>query len=97
MGQEVDDLAGRVRVHARKDVGDIVDGVDGVLFATGDERVEDGEIVAGVLIADKEEILPPEGNSKLILPMSHFELASITRGIRPMARTWRFGIGNRTR
>jgi len=49
-----------MRVHAREDVGDVVDGIHAVLLATRDERVEDCEIVAGIFTPDEEKILSAE-------------------------------------
>lgn len=47
-------------MHADEYVLEIVDGVDAVFLACGDERVEHGEIVPGVLAADDAEVLPSE-------------------------------------
>ena len=60
MRQEVEDRAGWMRVHAREDVGDVIDGIHAVLLAARDECVEDGEIVASVFVSDKEKILSAE-------------------------------------
>jgi hypothetical protein len=75
-------------MHAREDVGDVVDGVDAVLLAAADESVEDREVMARVLVADKEEILSPERKSRFILPVSRSERGSTTRGIPRFGTTW---------
>ena len=59
MRQKIDDAACGMRVHTGEDVGDVVDGVDAVLLAASDERVEDGEVVTGILVADEEKVLTP--------------------------------------
>lgn len=54
------DPACRMRVHASEDVGEVVDGVDAVLLARGDERVEHGEVVTGVLVAEEKVVASAE-------------------------------------
>jgi hypothetical protein len=56
MREKVEDPGGGMRMHAGADVGDVVDGVGAVLLAAGYERVEDGELVSGVLVADEEDV-----------------------------------------
>lgn len=63
MRQKVDDLTCGMRVHAGEDVGHVVDRVDAVLLAASHERVEDGEVVARVLVAHKQEILTSESDA----------------------------------
>lgn len=60
MRQQIDDGVSGVLVHAHEHVFEVVDRVDVVLLAAGDERVEDGEIVASVFVADEEEVLAAE-------------------------------------
>jgi hypothetical protein len=48
-----------VVVDAKKDVGEVVDRVDAIQLAGGDERVETGEALAALLVADEEEDLAP--------------------------------------
>ena len=67
MREQLDDASGGMRVNAEEDVSEVVDGVDVVLFARGDECVEDGEVVAGVLVSDEEVILTTERDAGRLL------------------------------
>jgi hypothetical protein len=57
-------------LHAQQDVGEVVDRVHLVHLAGRDERVEASQVLAGLVRSDEEEVLPPEGESPFILPMS---------------------------
>jgi hypothetical protein len=46
-----------VALHAHQDIGDVGDGVDVVGLAGRDERAETGQVLAGVVSADEEEVL----------------------------------------
>ncbi len=47
-------------VHAREDVGEVRDRIHTVFLARYDEGVENGEVVARLLVANEEKILPAE-------------------------------------
>jgi hypothetical protein len=49
-----------VRLHAEEDVGKVGDGVHAVHLARRDERVEAGEVLAGFVCPDEEEVLAAE-------------------------------------
>jgi hypothetical protein len=44
-------------LHADEHVGEVVDGVDAVRLAGRDERVEAGQVLAGVIGPDEEKVL----------------------------------------
>jgi hypothetical protein len=48
---------------AGEHVGEVLERVLTVSLAGGDEGVEPGDVVAGVLVADEEEVLPPMRSS----------------------------------
>jgi hypothetical protein len=56
--EQLVDPRGRVRLHAQEDVGEVVDRVDAVRLAGGDERVETGQVLASFVVTDEEEVLP---------------------------------------
>jgi hypothetical protein len=85
-GRQLVDGGGRVILHAREHVGEVVEGIDRTRLACGNERVEAGDARAGVAAVDEEVVLPVERNSKLTLPMSRFARRFTIRGIRPTAR-----------
>ncbi len=47
-------------LHAQQDVGELIDRVHLVGFARRDERVEAGQVLAGPVVPDEEEVLAPE-------------------------------------
>src|SRR5438067_243322 len=47
---------GGVVLHSNQHIAEVVDRIDAVLLAGGDERVEDGEVVPRARVTDKEEI-----------------------------------------
>ncbi len=53
MGQDVVDLGGRVRAYSTKDIGEIGKWILVVGHAGGDEGIETGEVLAGLLVPDK--------------------------------------------
>ena len=53
MRQELVDAARGMGLHAREHVGQVRDRVHAVLLAGGDERVEDREVLAGLLVSEK--------------------------------------------
>jgi len=55
--QLVDARAG-VLVDADDDVGQVGERVDAVGLAGGHQRVEAGQVLAGVVVPDEEEVLP---------------------------------------
>jgi hypothetical protein len=61
VGQELVDPRRRVRLHAEEDVGEVGDRVHPVHLAGRDERVEAGQVLAGFVRPDEEEVLPSEG------------------------------------
>ena len=63
MWEQVDDVRCRMAMDADENVREVVDGVDVVLLAGGDERVENGEVVAGFLAGDEEVVLATEGDA----------------------------------
>jgi len=58
--EQLVDPRGRVSLDAEENVGEVGDGVDAVYLAGGDERVEAGQVLAGVIRAHEEEVLAPE-------------------------------------
>lgn len=62
MRQQLVDAGGRVRVDAHQHVADIGDRIEAVGFARRHERVEPCEVLATLLVADEEEVLPAEGD-----------------------------------
>src|SRR5258708_35130276 len=63
MRQKLLDPTRRMRVHAREHVGQIRDRVHAVLLAGRDERVEDREVLAGLLVAEKKIVRAPQGHT----------------------------------
>jgi hypothetical protein len=61
MWQQLVDPRSRMGLHANEHVGEVLDRVDVVRIAGGDQRVEPGQVLAGGVIADEEEVLPAEG------------------------------------
>ena len=49
-----------MRRHADEDVAQVREGVDVVRLARADEGVERCDVVAGVFVADEEEVLPSQ-------------------------------------
>src|SRR5688572_8820841 len=60
MGQELGDSTGWVLLHAGQHVRQVRDRVDAVFFAGSDEGVEDGKVVAGVFVSEKEVVASAE-------------------------------------
>jgi hypothetical protein len=56
--EQLVDARGGVRLHAQHDIGEVIDRVHLVRLAGGDEGVEAGQVLAGVVVADEEEVLP---------------------------------------
>jgi hypothetical protein len=54
-------LAG-VTADPHEHVAQAFDRVDAIGFASGDDRIEAGDVVAGVFVSDKEKILTTQGN-----------------------------------
>jgi hypothetical protein len=50
-----------VRLRAEQDIGEVVDRVHAVRLARRYERVEAGQVLAGLVRSDEEEVLPSEG------------------------------------
>jgi hypothetical protein len=46
-----------------QDVAEVVDGIDAIGLAGGDERVEPGDVVAGIFMTDEEEVFSSECKS----------------------------------
>ena len=86
MREEVGEVGVGGDVDASEDVGEVLDRVHSAADGRDDEGVEERELLAGIFAVHEEEVLPPEGNSKVILPMSHFALRSGTHGIRRTER-----------
>jgi hypothetical protein len=55
--QQLVDSRGRVGLHADEHVGEVVDGVHAVRLARRDERVQAGQVLAGVIGPDEEDVL----------------------------------------
>jgi hypothetical protein len=47
-----------MRLHAEQDVSEVVDGVHVVRLARRDQGVEAGQVLAGLVRPDEEEVLP---------------------------------------
>src|SRR5881394_1406845 len=62
VGQQIVEGGGRVGADAAEDVGQVRDGLDRVRLAGGGEGVEAGDVVAGLLVTDKEEVLAAESH-----------------------------------
>jgi diacylglycerol kinase family enzyme len=56
--QELVDPPGRVGLHAKEHVGEVVDGVDAVRLAGGDGRVAASQVLAGLVVSDEQEVFP---------------------------------------
>ena len=56
MRQQVLDVAGWVVLHSEQHISEICQGIDPMLFAGRDERVEHGEVVARILVAEEQII-----------------------------------------
>jgi hypothetical protein len=56
--QELVDPRGRVRLHAKQHVGEVVDGVHVVRLAGRDERVQARQVLASLVVPNEEEVLP---------------------------------------
>jgi hypothetical protein len=52
-----------VLVHPDEDIGQVRGGVDVVRLAGGDQRVEARDVLARLVTADEEEVLPAEGHA----------------------------------
>ena len=52
-----------MRLNAEQDVGEIGDRVDAVRLASRDERVESGQVLAGIIGPDEESTAPAVGSS----------------------------------
>ncbi len=62
IGQQLVDTALWVRTDADENVGQVLEGIHAVRHAGRDERVEPGDVDAGVLVADEEKILPAKSD-----------------------------------
>ena len=47
-------------MYPDEDIGEVLDRMDIVEFAAGDQRLQDGEVLIGPVMADKEEALAAE-------------------------------------
>jgi hypothetical protein len=56
--EQLVDPRDRVRREARQDVGEVLEGIDPVHLAGGDEGVEAGDVLSGVVVSDEEVVLP---------------------------------------
>src|SRR5215471_12946057 len=59
-GQKLVNGGGRVILHAREDVGEVVEGIDRARLAGGNERVKPREACARVAVVNEEIVLPAE-------------------------------------
>ena len=48
-------------LHAQEHVGEVLDGIHAVRLAGRDERIEAREVLTGLVVPDKQEVLSPEG------------------------------------
>jgi hypothetical protein len=55
--QDLVDQRGRMGLDAEQDVGEVGDGVHAVRLAGGHERVQPGQVLAGRVVANEQEIL----------------------------------------
>ena len=60
MRQQLVDPRDRVAREPREDVGKVLEGVDAVHLAGGDDGVEAGDVLPGVIVSDEEVVLAPE-------------------------------------
>jgi hypothetical protein len=56
-----------VGLHADEHIGEVVDGVDAVGLAGGDERAEAGQVLARLVVADEQEVLLPSAQVRSAL------------------------------
>ena len=75
MRQQLVDARGGVGLHAEEHVGGVLDGVHAVQLAGGDERVQAGQVLAGLVT---------QGFGLLVFLA--FEIA--TRGLPPLTALW---------
>jgi hypothetical protein len=85
LGAELEDVASGVAAHTHDDVAQVLEGVDAVQLAGGEERVEDAASLGAIFASGEEPVFAPDRNSKLILPMPHLARRCTTRGTRPAA------------
>jgi len=56
MRQQVLDVARRVPLHSKQHIREIRQSIDPMLLTGGDERVENSEVVARVLVAEEQVV-----------------------------------------
>jgi hypothetical protein len=61
VGQQLVDPRGGLRLLAEEDVREVGDGVYAVHLALRDERVEAGEVLAGLVVSDEEPVSCAQG------------------------------------
>jgi hypothetical protein len=86
-GAEGEDVACWVRADANQDVAQVVEGIDAVQLAGGEQRVDDARTFSPALGSGEEPILSTDRQSRFILPVSRIAPASTTRGIRRSGAT----------
>lgn len=65
-----------MRLDAQENVGELVDRVDAVRLARGDERVEASQVLSCLVVADEEEVLSPQGSPRSCCPSRGTEVAA---------------------
>ena len=60
IGEQLVDAISGMGADAEHHVAQVFDGIDGVGLAAGDEGIETRDVLAGVFVADEEEVLPAE-------------------------------------
>jgi hypothetical protein len=80
-GVEGEHIACGVLSDADQDIAQVVEGIDRVELAGGQERVEDAGALSALVASGEEPIFAAYRESRFILPMSRVALACTTRGI----------------
>lgn len=68
-------------LNSDEDIGEVGLRIQSVGEAGGNERLQDGEVPAGFVVTDKQEVFASQGDPPVILPISVNTFAFGTRGI----------------
>ena len=58
MREDCVDVGGGMNVDAEQNIFDVLDRIDAVQVAGRDQRVEAGEVLAGLRVPDEEKVFP---------------------------------------
>ena len=96
MREERVDVRGRMRADSHEHVADVLERVHAVRLAGGDDGVQRGDVVAGILVTDKQEVLSAESGDAeractAVVVRRHVDVVEEARELGPVVERVRQG------